>query len=439
MDDGSSQPPECVDSISRRSFVRSAVAVGGTAVFAACLARERPQALPQGVTDPSTLPERQHAWNEALSKDDHGNVVVPRHRLLLYLDYRSEGVPTTDERSTVATALETLERAYPRSNEGLLFTVSYSPRYFERFDVSLPSSVSLPPPEALAPFESPTLDTPDAVVHLASDYGSVVLSAEQALFGELDALNGRGVDASIEGVFHRRERRTGFIGAGLPADNQSVAGLPASEPVSEETPLYMGFKSSFSKSQASEDRVTIDDGPFAGGTTQHISTLRLHLQQWYEQDSRRHRVATMFCPAHADEQRVEGVGENLGTDPEISAQGCPSNTQADWTERGRVGHAQKSARARRDDRPIILRRDFNSTDDDTAGLHFVSLQASIEDFVETRTAMNGTDLDGDGGSVQRSNNGILQYLTVRNRGNYLVPPRRHRVLPVPNPTHNAIE
>jgi hypothetical protein len=204
-----------------------------------------------------------------------------------------------------------------------------------------------------------------------------------------------------------------------------------SEPVDEDAPLYMGFKSGFEKSQASEDRVTIREDPFAGGTTQHISKIRLHLQQWYEQDSRYHRVATMFCPAHAEENRVEGVGENLGDDNGMTATGCPAHAGEDARETGVVGHAQKAARARKDGSPVILRRDFDSTDDDAATVHFLSLQRSIGDFVATRSRMNGTDVADSAAVGQRTNNGILQYLTVERRGNYLLPPRDRRALPTP--------
>jgi hypothetical protein len=222
------------------------------------------------------------------------------------------------------------------------------------------------------------------------------------------------------------------VGEGLPADHQDVQGIPDSEPVSEDAPLYMGFKSGFSKNQATEDSVTIDGGPFAGGTTQHVSQLDLNLQQWYEQDDQFHRVATMFCPVHAEEGLVEGTGENLGDTSLIEERSCPAHTERDAREKGVVGHSQKSARARdAEGNPLILRRDFDSADDERAQLHFVALQERIADFVETREAMNGTDLDGAVG--QRTNNGILQYIKVTRRGNYLVPPRRHRTLPTPKP------
>ena len=417
--------------VDRREFVKAAVAIGGSAALSACLGREDTPDLPQGPDDLSKLPERQHAWERALPTDDSGNTRPPRHRLLLLLNYSKAGVPSSADRRQFEQALRGLERAYPRSNEGLLFSVSYSPSYFDRFEESLPDSVDLPQPKALAPFEDPKLDTPDTVVHLASDYGSVVLAAEQALLGEQSTLNGVEMPVNLADLTQKTDRRTGFVGDGLPANNQDVSGIPDSKPVPEDAPLYMGFKSSFEKNQASEDRVTISKGPFAGGTTQHLSRIQLFLDQWYEQDSRDHRVATMFCPAHAENDRVEGAGDNLGTS--TGAADCADNTDEDARQRGVVGHSQKTARARQDGSPVILRRDFDTTDDDQAGVHFLSLQRGISEFVDTREAMNGTDVSESSAVGQRTNNGILQYLSVTRRGNYLVPPRSHRSLPTPRP------
>jgi len=174
--------------LSRRAFVKAAVAIGGSTALAACLGREQPD-LPTGPDDPATLPDRQHAWNGVLATDDHGNDVPPRHHALVEFDYTGE-TPTDDERSAVTEVLRSIERAYPRSNEGLLFTIGYSPAYFDRFEEALPDSAGLVEPQALAPFEDPELDTADVAVHLASDYGSVVLGAEEALRGERGELNG---------------------------------------------------------------------------------------------------------------------------------------------------------------------------------------------------------------------------------------------------------
>lgn len=419
--------------IARRTFVTRAVALGGAGALTACLDREGEPSVPVGPEDPSALPERQHAWNDVLDRDDHDNVLPPRHHVILLLNYVRDGHPRPEDRSTVAAAIDDLERTTRRGADGLLVTIGYSTRYFARFDEPLPEPVDLPAPTALSSFENPMFDRPDAIVHLASDHGSLVLAAERTLLGERDEVNGVGVSTNLADVFAVEDRRTGFVGAGLPADRQDVRGIPDSSPVPEDAPLFMGFKSGYDRNQATEDRVTIERGPFAGGSTQHLSHLRLNLEQWYEQDSRLHRVATMFCPVHAEDDLVEGPGDNLGTSSRIEERGCPAHAAEDARERGVVGHSQKAARAREDGDPIILRRDFNSTDDGEAGLHFLSIQRGIGDFVATRTAMNGTDLAASGAVGERTNNGILQYFTVRRRGNYLLPPRRHRALPSPSP------
>jgi hypothetical protein len=420
--------------LSRRQFAKAAVAIGGASALSACLGRNGAPDVPTGPDDLSTLPERQHAWNEFLSTDDHGNHVAPRHRVLLLLNYAGEGTPTDADRETAESAFRSLERAYRRGNDGLLFTVGYSPSYFERFDADLPDSVDLQQPRALAPFEDPELDRQDAVVHLASDHASVVLAAEEALLGEQSTVNGVEMEADLSGVFERTDRRTGFIGEGLPADHQDVDGVPDSDPVDEDAPLYMGFKSGFRKNQASEDRVTIREGPFAGGTTHPLSKIQLNLEQWYEQDSRSQRVGKMFCPVHAEEDLVEGVGENLGDSAKMDERGCPAHAEDDARTKGMVGHSQKSARARDDDgSPLMLRRDFDSTDGGRAGLHFVSLQRTVSDFVDTREAMNGEDLAERSAVGQKNNNGILQYMEVLRRGNFLLPPRGKRALPTPTP------
>lgn len=419
-------------SIPRREFVKSAVAIGGAAALAACMNREDMPDVPEGPSDLSTLPKRQHGWNEHLSTDASDNRLAPAHNIVLLLNYTGSDLPTADDRDTFETALQTLERAYQRDNAGLLFTVGYSPAYFQRFNESLPESVDLPEPTALSPIEDPAGDEQDIIVHLASDYGQLVLAAEEALFGERDELNGIEMDASIEEFVEKADRRTGFVGEGLPAENQDIQGIPDSEPVPEDSPLFMGFKSGFEKNQASEDRVTIQEGPFADGTTLQLSRIRLQLQQWYEQDSRDQRVAKMFCPVHAEENMVEGAGDNLGDSSGMTDE-CIENVEGHARTKGLVGHSQKSARAREDDKPIILRRDFDSTDDDEAGLHFISLQRSINDFVETRKAMTGTDLAENSAVGRRTNNGILQYISVKRRGNFLLPPREHRALPPAQP------
>ncbi len=410
-----------MEHLTRRDFCRSAVAIGGAAALSACIERE-PE-VPRGTTSPEDLPRRQHAWNDHLSTDEHGNVELPRHHLLLQYDLVDD--VAGDAPGQVERALRTLERAYEWSNRGLIFTVGYSHGYFDAVGVDSP----VPEPEPLASFEDPDLDGYDAVVHLASDNSAALLEAEQVLEGERDEANGVEVDGSFDSAFTQVERRTGFIGSGLPADNQDVSGVPEGEPVSDESPLYMGFKSGFRDNQASEDSVTISEERFEGGTTMHVSSMSIDLVQWYEQDSRYQREAKMFCPAHAEEGRVEGVGDDLGDQPMTDDCKGEEAVREHARTYGTVGHSEKMTRVREDDEPLMIRRDFNSIDGDEAGLHFVAVQESIEDFVDTREAMNAADIASETAVGARTNNGILQYLDLRSRANYVVPPRPQRALP----------
>ena len=164
-------------------------------------------------------------------------------------------------------------------------------------------------------------------------------------------------------------------------------------------------------------------------------------------------------------------------------------TEEDYREGRNIGHAQKTARARaqleahfrnedggppvdipqRDD-PVaqerdddlagqnasvqtaevgFLRRDFNTVDDGRPGTHFVALQAFSIYLAYTRHVMNGVDWDtaaigqpttpdeslgfeheADDGA--NPDHGILEYVTTRRRGNFVIPPIRQRALPHAN-------
>ncbi len=435
------------DERSRRDLLKAAVAIGGSAGLSACLGwlGEDAEPVPRGG---ETDYDRQFAWNDRVRTDDHGNVELPTHQLLLYLEYDGEGPPTSADRETVEATLSSLDRAYERSHRGLLYSVAYSPSYFDRFDESLPESVDLPPPRRLSDFEQPTFDEQDALIHLASDRPDAVLAAEQALRGERDTANAVEMDASLSDVFTVDSRRTGFVGGGLPASKQDVEGVPDSAPVPEASPLFMGFKAGFAGNQATEDYVTIEAAPWTGATTKHVANLRQRLQDWYVEQDYEDRVAEMFSPTHVERGLVEGVGENLGDFSGVTAE-VMDRAAADAEAHGRVGHAQKAARGNRDEdgNVKLLRRHFESIDGSfdpdgggfanedggVASLHFPSLQRGISDFETVRRAMNGTDLTENPAIRTRVNNGILEYVFVRHRGNFLVPPTDHRALPRPRP------
>ena len=399
---------------SRRNVLRLGVAVGGLTGLSTCLSISEGVA-PRG--DPAERPSSQHRWDSVLATDDDGNRRPPQHHIFLGLTLKQQ--PSLTDQERLEAALLRLEEAYGYTPSGLVFAIGYSPSYF-----ASATAIDPPIPQTLplTELDAPSYDSVDAIVHLASDSATVVLEAEQSLFGQ-ESPNGLDPIA-IDDFFAPKERRTGFVGPGLPAtyaENTSV-----SEAIPEDAPFLMGFRSGFRESQASEDRVTIQSGPFTGGTTLHIESSTFNLRQWYEQDTHTQRVAKLFSPDHAD-NGIGTIGETLGANPGTSQ--TAEKTHEHARTRGIIGHAQKAARGRdADGSPVLLRRDVNTLDGEQPGLHFASYQRSLDEFVRVREAMTGADVTGSGVG-QRLNNGILQYLHVTSRGNYLIPPREKRAFP----------
>ncbi len=367
---------------------------------------------------PAGLPARQHAWDAYLAADADGNPVAPRFDRLLFFDVAGEPGPAYAR--LLEAALRTLERAYPWRPSGLLFTAAWGPGYFT--DV-LKVASPVPPATALSDFEQPVIDDYHLCLHLAADDESRLPAVEDALTrGALLPGARPGGQLDISSVLRWRQSRTGFVGTGLPAERQDVNGIPGGRPVPGDSPLFMGFKSGLRRNQATEDDATITGGPFAGGTTMHVSYLRLRLDTWYAQLSQPERVARMYAPQVTPEQ-AGAFTTDAESDPDLLEQAI--------TRYGVIGHAQTSAGARRGGRPVILRRDFDTTDGGLAGLHFVSLQQTIADFVTTRTAMNATSAQLQNPSITDTvNNGINEFIFVLRRGNYVVPPRAQRSFPL---------
>lgn len=429
--------------IPRREFVKSAVAIGGTSALSACLqwegtAEAAETEFPRGPSDLSELPARQHAWGRYIVHDAHGNTVLPEHQVLLFLNYHGSIPPTTEERETVEAALRTLEQAYQRGtggdigasiNNGLITMLGYSPTYFDRFDADLPEDIDLQHPEEVlsAVGEDPEkADHYDALLWLTADFGSIVLSAEEALFGEPDVVNGVEVGATLEGIFERAERRTGVVGKGLPAEKLDEERIP------EHAPLSMGYKSGFRDSLPPEDKVTITGGPFDQATTGLAARLQINLGDWYDNDDET-RDDLMFSPEHPHDS-VADTGEPLGGDSGVTEE-MAENVEAHGEQHGRIGHTAKTARARDDDfDPVILRRSEGVATDvpkkGVTGFNFTSIQEGIEDFIETRKTMNPDEYDDD---VDDPHHGIIHYLETRARATYLIPPRDLRALPPARP------
>ncbi len=276
----------------------------------------------------------------------------------------------------------------------------------------LPSPI--PRAKALSEFEQPTIDGYHLCLHLASDDPEVLGACERAL------------QYALAPALRLRQTRTGFAGAGLPAAHQRVGGhpvqgIPPGNHVPPSAPLFMGFKSALKKNQATEDAVTIASGEFAQGTTMTVSHMTLSLDSWYQNLTYAERVARMYSPQTTPEQ-VARFTTDAESNPGLLNQAI---------KRGVIGHSQASARARRNGKPLILRRDFDTVDGGQAGLHFVSLQRTIEDFVTTRTAMNQANAQLQNPAITATvNNGINEFIFVLRRANYILPSRAQRSFPL---------
>jgi len=412
---------EAAAALTRRRFLTGAGAVALAGVLGAASARRAGadtalSGLELG-SQPAGLPVRQHAWTAVLHRDEFGNPVAPRFDRLVFFDVR--GRPSADYALRLESHLRGLERRLRWGPDGLLFTVGYGPEYFTKvLGVGSPVERAT----SLSSFESPAIDTFHVCVHLASDDAQRLVAVEA------------GLRRGLAAILRWRETRTGFTGAGLPRAHQRAAGLGSGGsggsggssgsggPVPSDAPLFMGFKSGLRKNQASEDAVTIPDGEFAEGTTMQVSHMLLALERWYDGLSAADRVALMYSP-----QTTVAAARRFTTD----AAGEPSKITQAITRYGIVGHAQASAQARRHGSPLIIRRDFDTVDGGRAGLHFVSLQRSIEDFVATRNAMNATGAHNINRKITATrNNGINAFIDVRRRANYILPSRVHRSFPL---------
>lgn len=402
---------------SRRAVLRRLAAVGA-AVSAGCasLVGSEPEAEPTVDlgANPNDVPARQHAWDDALVTDADGNPMTPRYTRVLMLDLAVE--PSIGAAETVERAMREMEAAYPWGADGLLHALGWGSGYFERLGELSASPIRSP--QVLSRTDDPELLSFDAALVLSSDVPAHLDRTEAAMFDGRAEHGGSPVEHRLGDVFSVSARRTGFMGDGLPAEHAEAEGLPFDIP--DNAPMFTGFFSGRRKTQATEDRVTIHEGTFAGGTTMHLSHIVETLDGWWSM-SEDERVAQMFSPEF-DPDDVESLGQAV---PFANA------IEDHAADHGVVGHHEKVARVRDDGRPLILRRDFNTTDGGEPGVHFLAFQRSLEDFERTRKSMNGWYLRDEHPQIRdRDNNGLLEFISVRSRANFYVPPRERRSFPM---------
>jgi hypothetical protein len=349
----------------------------------------------------SGLPAGQHEWEATFGHDELGRPVPPRHQALVLADLA--GTPGRDAARHLEAALTELEQRYSYGPDGLLTTVGWGHAWFDRHT---DHRGLIGPPSRMSRWEDPVIDEPHAAFHLASDHSDVLDEARAALFGESGT--GQGEYLAV------REVRSGFVGAGLPAQALPDLGIPVT------SPLLFGFHSIHRGNQATEASITIGQGPLAGGTTAHVSRIELDVARWYALD-RDAQAAQLYAPT-VTAREAEALADDAPSDYQ--------NYEQTVRAHGIVGHAQAAARARVNNVPIINRRDFATVDDGRPGTHFVALQRELRDFNNTRAIMNGADGTAYHRSVgARHRNGINAFFDVTHRATFGIPPRALRAYP----------
>ena len=384
--------------IDRRELMKSALMIGGTSALSTItgLYGLPETAKASRAKRPVTIAERenrQHAWDAYETfVEARGQSVPPAHHLLLHANYTRKGEPTSGHRRKVSETFKQLEEAFGWDHNGILFTVGYSPEYFDRFEEDLPEGLNpesgsdkpgllrvkdlLETPGVTLDSEDPVADTYDVCIHLSSDHVQNLLEAEAALWGERKRIDGVKFASNLKGIFTKPEaypeRRVGFVGyenivekldAETDVDSSPIPGRSGEA----QSDLMMGFNGLYENSVPRETNATLLEdqqlvvpkppGMFAQGTIEHVSKLDVKLSEWYGTKDADERRKQMLSPSHTEEN-TGVVGENLGTsnapgetpmrrlnsdDDDIAEQ-----TVDDYRKKGMTGHAQKVARARFD-------------------------------------------------------------------------------------------
>jgi hypothetical protein len=291
--------------------------------------------------------------------------------------------------------------------------------------------------------------------------------------GGSNTLAGRPTTSPLLGVLSVTSSRLMFQQISLPRYVAANNGFPFADRINTRSPMWMGFADQQTsgsgpapavtfQGNASARRTTARAGDyFDNGSIQHLSHNILDLEAWYarageadqeEDETFLERVQYMFRsnppPSQGNtDQFFNGGGpaflnnEFKGTgDAAAGAQGIgtPENEH-------RIGHLtalQRSSRAA-DGTPLHIRMDgpgFDTMDipstlpvpgtsRNVAKLQFTVFVPTADFFTTMRRNQASLDLQQQF-NVDPNDNGLERFITATRRQNFLVPPRRHRALPL---------
>jgi len=423
-------------------------------------------------------PLEQHVVPGVRHSSDNGvEIVVPPlyHEIVTARLTSASGRALLTGRDELRLALHHIEKGHVAGPSGLLVTVGWGIPYFRnhlprlrdgrRFPDYLPIDreasrrrgrrVPVLVDAVRFPSDSETtvLERNDVVVLLRSDVRSNVTTARERLL------------AGLKNVLEPTSIRSGFVGAGLPKQFATAAGIPGSDAIPDDAQLFLGFTST-QRSALGPTRIANleslrgvtdqwPDGYFRHGTVMHLSHLFEDLKDWYSRDFF-FRVWTTFRPqitppvgtrtlpedtsvVQTEEDVIDGIAKLglVGHSASLQPMSRLSSATVDnYGERYEAGTA------------LVQRADFNTLEnpfgwtahkhadrwraEPAAGLHFVSFTATASIFERVRRAMDGHYPDGKGTGLPPRDIelGINSILHTTHRQNFLVPPRAHRSFPL---------
>ena len=330
--------------LDRRGFIAGGL-VGGAAIAGITIATHKSSSTSVPLVElgaqPAGLPAAQHAWQATLHTDRYGNPFAPSYDRLLLFDVVGQPTPGDARRARgVAAHARTVVPLGPRR-----------PALHRRLGARLlrrliGADSPVPVARALSDFELPTIDDYQLCLHLACDDERPLPRWRRRLF--MDTNSPRPVLICRSPSILQWQRDPHGLHRYGPSRSPPGCGRhPARQPgPNDGTPVH-GLQVESAANQATEDDITIAHGPFAGGTTMHVSYMRLRLDSWYQDLDQDGRVARMYAPEVTPGQAARFTTD-AASDPQLLSQAIRRH--------GVIGHAQTSARARRNGRPIILTR-----------------------------------------------------------------------------------
>lgn len=386
------------------------------------------------------------------------------------------------------TVLSEIESVYPLGPSGLYLQVAYGLPYFRRYispsllGEHMPRSVLSGTEGQWAvtdairfPRDTPqlALEAHDIAFHLKSDYAAHIDDVIAVLQSTGDTfLNGIPLSVpSLGDILTVTTIRRGFAGKNMPRLMGLRHGLPSAEHIPPGAMLFMGFTSTGTDSIPQGNAASFETVPgftdltpdsyFAHGAALHLSRTAIDIASWYALPPEG-RLQRMFHPRVQGDTAHLTHRSNPGPLPRDRVMHLDPHTFADRLNEydaevhRMLGHGMqlhghdRIFRAARSAHGQLLppgsvyfvRQDFNTIENPfsyaldepvlptpAAGLHFVGIGPSSQQYEQMRMRMDSPDLQ-QFHDLPHENIGISRFLSVTHRQNFLLPPRAHRSLPL---------